>query len=331
MDEFVRKGGWVFVSHSHGDIQEVRKLRNALEERGFDPLLFFLKCLEDEKEIHDLIRREIRQRDWFIFVDSENSRNSGWVTAERDYVEEQKDKMVFVCRLDQSLEEQVNRIARRMTVFVSYAFKDRALGERVQNALLERDFLVFDYSSITDHNRWKTSIKSAIDNIRGRGCMLVLLTENSVHNESVMQEVSYALRSGIQVLLVSVGNLPLPMPFRLYQNAVPLSLEAAPSEAQLRQLVENIWNRMRLDGADLTDNLIDQGATDVLLTDVFEIQSGAFRKFARLETVTIPESVAYIAPDAFDAFPEVTVFCKEGSYAERYCKKHGIRHRCPSA
>ena len=78
------KGGYIFLSHSHDDIEKVRKIRNALEKDGFEPLCFYLKCLEDDDEIADLIKREIDAREWFVFVDSENARKSRWVTLERE-------------------------------------------------------------------------------------------------------------------------------------------------------------------------------------------------------------------------------------------------------
>lgn len=46
-----KNGGWVFISHSHQDISLVRKIRNHLESLGFEPLMFFLKCLSDDDEI----------------------------------------------------------------------------------------------------------------------------------------------------------------------------------------------------------------------------------------------------------------------------------------
>lgn len=36
------KGGCIFVLHSHDDIKKVRKVRNLLEEEGFEPLCFYL-------------------------------------------------------------------------------------------------------------------------------------------------------------------------------------------------------------------------------------------------------------------------------------------------
>ena len=64
------EGGYMFISHSHLDIEKVRKIRNALEEAGFDPLCFYLKCLTDEDEVEGLIKREIDAREWFVYIDS---------------------------------------------------------------------------------------------------------------------------------------------------------------------------------------------------------------------------------------------------------------------
>ena len=63
-------GGYIFISHSHNDIEKVRKIRNLLEKDGFEPLCFYLKCLSNANEIEDLIKREIDAREWFIFVNS---------------------------------------------------------------------------------------------------------------------------------------------------------------------------------------------------------------------------------------------------------------------
>lgn len=37
-----------FVSHSRRDLEKVHPIRNELERRGHNPLLFFLKCLKDD-------------------------------------------------------------------------------------------------------------------------------------------------------------------------------------------------------------------------------------------------------------------------------------------
>ncbi len=80
------EGAWIFLSHSNKDFDQVRELRSILEEKEHHPLMFFLKCLSDEDEIDDLIRREIEVRSWFILCDSENARNSAWVQQEIEII-----------------------------------------------------------------------------------------------------------------------------------------------------------------------------------------------------------------------------------------------------
>ena len=42
--------------------------------------MFFLKCLNDHAELHDLIRREIEARTGFLLCDSQAARQSRWVS-----------------------------------------------------------------------------------------------------------------------------------------------------------------------------------------------------------------------------------------------------------
>lgn len=63
-----KEGGWVFISHSHLDIEVVRKIRNQLEECGFEPLMFYLKCLTDDNEIESLIQKTSScKKDFLVF------------------------------------------------------------------------------------------------------------------------------------------------------------------------------------------------------------------------------------------------------------------------
>jgi len=57
------EGGTPNVSHSHRDLEKVREIRNELERRGCNPLLFFLKCLDaDNALLPKLIQDEIKAR-----------------------------------------------------------------------------------------------------------------------------------------------------------------------------------------------------------------------------------------------------------------------------
>ena len=46
---------YIFVSHSHKDINKVRLVRNYLEDRGAEPILFFLKSVTDDNEIEEVV------------------------------------------------------------------------------------------------------------------------------------------------------------------------------------------------------------------------------------------------------------------------------------
>lgn len=73
----------LFVSPSHRDLEQVLPIRNELERRGHNPLLFFLKCLDaDDARLPELSRDEIKVRERFILCNSPSARNSGWVRQE---------------------------------------------------------------------------------------------------------------------------------------------------------------------------------------------------------------------------------------------------------
>jgi hypothetical protein len=60
-------------------LEKVRRIRNALERRGHNSLLFFLKCLEaDDARLPELIRDEIKARTFFVLCNTRASRRSKW-------------------------------------------------------------------------------------------------------------------------------------------------------------------------------------------------------------------------------------------------------------
>jgi hypothetical protein len=63
------EGAWIFLSHSNHDWRAVREIRNVLEARGHRPLMFFLKCLDDHSELHDL-DYYLRGLEWEVDFDN---------------------------------------------------------------------------------------------------------------------------------------------------------------------------------------------------------------------------------------------------------------------
>ena len=170
--------GWVFISHSHLDIEIVRKIRNMLEEMGFNPLTFYLKCLTDDDEVADLIKREIKERDWFVFVNSDNSRASRWVRSERDYIEEIGGKNVFVIDVDAGDEQiaaELEAMTSQMQITIVSAKEDAPYREVLENLLLAHDYIVLS-KVLPKVLETREDLEALLD----RGTTILLISENNL-------------------------------------------------------------------------------------------------------------------------------------------------------
>jgi len=190
------KGGYIFLSHSHDDIEKVREIRNSLEKDGFEPLCFYLKCLDDDSEIEDLIKREIDAREWFIFIDSENSRKSKWVTLEREYITKTNRKKIITIDIndDKNIYENIQKIAHNLRVFMSYSFKDVELARRIKDKLEEKDYLVyFPSDNIPSGKSYESKVVNAIEEASQEGCIIALITPQSVNSRYMFSIKQYRL------------------------------------------------------------------------------------------------------------------------------------------
>ena len=141
------KGGYVFISHAHKDIKDVRLIRNILEDNGFEPICFYLRCLSDD-EIIDLIKREIDARECFLLADSQNAKESKWVQTEREYIESKDKSKIITVPLDEpeKIPSIIDGLMRSMRVFLSYSHADLEIAKRICEACLEKDLKIFmDY------------------------------------------------------------------------------------------------------------------------------------------------------------------------------------------
>lgn len=220
MSKNQKKGIWVFLSHSNEDYDKVRKVRNMLEEQELRPIMFFLKCLNDDDEIDGLIKREIDCRTRFILCDSENSRKSKWVQREIEYIKSQQKpyEIIDLSKNDNEILEQLKEVRRRSKLFISYARKDQVLATHIFNRLSKYDYDVFiDYNNINVGDIFAFSIKNAIKSSVSNGYIIALLTENGLQSEWVNHEIKYAREydkvhkpGGQSIIPVVIGdNVPV--------------------------------------------------------------------------------------------------------------------------
>lgn len=212
---FEGKGGYVFVSHSHLDIEKVRKIRNFLEDEGMEPILFYLRCMDggDESKLDELKRLifdEIDSREFFLYVKSDNAATSAWVQEELAYIRAtHPDRITVIDISDDELENQetLSRMVRGMRVFISSSSRDRELTERISNALEKRDFRVYDVkNSIRGGDLWNESLENTMAHLSREGFVIALITEASIRSRFFTDELAYAVKNKVPILPVVAGN-----------------------------------------------------------------------------------------------------------------------------
>ena len=144
---------WVFVSHSNKDFAKIIQVRNKLESLNYKPLLFFLKCLDNDTEIFELIKREIKARDRFILCDSPNSRSSKWVQKEIEYIKSlNRPYEIIDLDADESvINECIERFDRRSSAYIwstsdeiASQLSKRLIGKSFKVGILPSTYL-YDY------------------------------------------------------------------------------------------------------------------------------------------------------------------------------------------
>lgn len=131
---------------------------------------------------------------------SRAARRSKWVREEIRLVKalsKKPRKNVVVIHLERKVKpelKKLERLAKRATVFVSYAHRDRQIAQRVQDALRRHDFGVWFDEKVAAGEQWADAIHSAIDEAATRGFVFVLLSPNSLASPWCKRETEYVLQ-----------------------------------------------------------------------------------------------------------------------------------------
>lgn len=197
-------GTWIFLSHSHLDLDKVRYIRNELERMGHNPLIFFLKCLEDnEALLPDLIKREIEAREWFILCKSPNACASKWVKEEVALIKSLEGKTYEIIDINDDLEAQLIKITgfcKRATISIISARSDLIVSQQFRDYFIAKDYSVWISTDPELHAgpNWDLEIEEAIDEALLHGFVLLLLSEAFIReNQFCRLEMIYALKKAI--------------------------------------------------------------------------------------------------------------------------------------
>lgn len=190
----------VFLSHSSKDIQKVRQIRDILETLDYEPLLFYLKCLDDDNEnLETFIKREIESRNVFIYCKSENAERSRWVQKELEYIKSFDSKRLFTIDITLpfrdtivQLLQSITDIIRKNRVFIScsYSSPDREFGDYLERLLSENNYDVVRYKELrySEDIEHKRSLNEA-------GTFIAVVSHRSLESIYCKSELGHALHN----------------------------------------------------------------------------------------------------------------------------------------
>ena len=236
---------WVFLSHSNKDYELVREVRNKMEEQGMRPLMFFLKCLDDEPEIFDLLKREIDVRPRFILCDSENAQASEWVRKEVEYIKSKNRQYITIdLRNPETFTEKVLEMKRRAQVYVAYSRKDENIAAALMSALHKRGFVVCSGEDLETNNYTHSSLQERLENfivdICQKGYFVPILTENFT-GAWLARELELALEIDASGIFPFVNNNLNNPWIELFNNA---DLRVAKSRDNLKDSIEEFCEHL---------------------------------------------------------------------------------------
>ena len=211
-----------FISHSHLDIEKVRFIRDVIEEVFFyEPILFFLKCLSDEREINDLLQREIAERIWFVYCQSENAENSKYVQGERAYLDTliahgkkinkiqiELDKFeLWDPQCKQYIRDQVFRGIRKSKLYLAHVRADDGCVMSLRERLLSNGYNTFQLMQPQSFFNFGLSVEDAIkSHSYDDGAVLAFISERAFDADYFLSELNFAIENRAVIIPVFIDD-----------------------------------------------------------------------------------------------------------------------------
>ena len=94
---------------------------------------------------------------------------------------------------DDAIDNVVNKIKHNLRVFISYSHFDSALEKTISKRLKEKDYSVFSVEDLCVGSEWAQEISNMILEASKDGCVIALITQNSMRSEYVKNEIMFAV------------------------------------------------------------------------------------------------------------------------------------------
>jgi hypothetical protein len=246
-----KANGWVFLSHSSKDYQDVKIVRNYLEENGFSAIMFYLKSLEEPSRIKDikrLLKWEIEDRNIFVSCNSQYAKKSKWFRWERRYAKCLTNKIYREIDMDKLKYERCTQLSKldslikEATLFFLYSHKDNDKVDEVYDFLETRGFRTFkDTRDIKIGNDFEKKVDAAIKSTIEKGTVLIFLSKNAIESKWFWKEKSMALNQDAFIIPILLDSTPI-WEFPAFENKSIIDLSNGFEENKKEELLEAIYN-----------------------------------------------------------------------------------------
>ena len=258
---------YIFVSHSHYDIEAVRKIRNYLESLNAEPILFFLKSKSDEDEITNLIEDEIDARIWFIYCDSKNAKESNWVRKEVSYALSKGKQNNLTINVDNCLDDKgelkdsvkkdinntLSKIRSLQALYISYSRHDEYIVRRIRDGLSSygiKTFMDFDMNASCNF------IEASIEQLKQSRLVLFFASNASIRSEWVNYELTMSVKGEKKILPILMYNsieerneiqayINQNLPYLREMQSIYFSTREEDIDKSISELMGNLYNLLK--------------------------------------------------------------------------------------
>jgi hypothetical protein len=166
--------------------------------------MFYLKCLSNDEEIDDLIKREIDCRTRFIICESDNSKASKWVKSEVEYIKSQHRtyETIDLSKSESEIEAQLDQLVKSTQIFLSYSRSDYELVNAVYSHVCKYEIrCYFDVESLAS-GYFHKKISHALSLAKDFGFIAFFASQHSLSSPYCMKEVQEAVELGANVFIL---------------------------------------------------------------------------------------------------------------------------------
>jgi hypothetical protein len=198
--------GPAFISYAYQDEEALEQLKNILRAFSVTPFPFPpINVAPSEMVSNDLID-SIKDCRSLIYIDTRNSKDSRWVTLEREYAR-RSGKLVFSYKPETAQLELDERPPLDLPVFPSYTREDNEKVEWIIKFMREERFfdIFLEYQDLSGGDDWAKKIESAMyDRLKRGGYTVLFWSTNAAQSKWVQREVERSLTDFPKQVFVSL-------------------------------------------------------------------------------------------------------------------------------